>query len=85
MINKVFNIFKAKKARYSSFLLVIGLFVLVKFLIATGNISSLIKNLLIPLCSYIIAAIALNLTVGILGDLSLGRPDLCRLVVLRVL
>ncbi len=73
MINKIFNIFKNKKSKYTSLLLVVFLFVLVNILISTGNISSLIKNLLIPLISYIIAALALNLTVGILGDLSLGQ------------
>ena len=56
-----------------SFVLVIFLYVLVNILIKTGSISSLIKGLLVPLCCYIVAALALNLTVGILGNLSLGQ------------
>lgn len=53
--------------------LVIGCWVLVQILIATGNISSLMKGLLVPLCMYVILAVSLNLTVGILGELSLGH------------
>lgn len=48
-------------------------FVLVEVLRATGNMSSLFEGLLVPLCSYSILAVSLNLVVGILGDLSLGH------------
>ena len=36
------------------------------------TVSSLIQGLLVPFCTYVIVAVALNLTVGILGELSLG-------------
>lgn len=39
----------------------------------TGNMSSLMKGILVPLCTYAILAVSLNLTVGILGELSLGH------------
>ena len=35
--------------------------------------SSLIKGLFVPICAYVIMAISLHLTVGILGELSLGH------------
>ena len=35
--------------------------------------TSLMKGLLVPLCIYVILAVSLNLTVGILGELSLGH------------
>ena len=35
--------------------------------------SSLMKGILVPLCIYVILAVSLNLTVGILGELSLGH------------
>lgn len=38
-----------------------------------GAISSQVKGLLVPICYNIILAVSLNLTVGILGDLSLGH------------
>jgi len=77
-MNKIKSIFKylispRKRSCTISFVLVIILYLIVNVLISTGNISSLIKGLLIPVCSYIIAALALNLTVGILGNLSLGQ------------
>lgn len=53
--------------------IVIIAFVIVQIMIATGGISSLMKGLLVPLCVYVIMAISLNLTVGILGELSLGH------------
>ena len=53
--------------------IVIVAFIIVEIMTATGSISSLMKGLLIPLCVYVILAISLNLTVGILGELSLGH------------
>lgn len=53
--------------------IVIAAFVIVEIMIATGNMSSLMKGLLVPLCVYVIMAVSLNLTVGILGELSLGH------------
>lgn len=53
--------------------IVIAAFAIVELMIATGNMSSLMKGLLVPLCVYVIMAVSLNLTVGILGELSLGH------------
>ncbi len=52
---------------------VILAYVIVQAMVSTGNISSLMKGLLVPLCMYVILAVSLNLTVGILGELSLGH------------
>ncbi|MEW4413750.1 branched-chain amino acid ABC transporter permease [Clostridium sp. AN503] len=56
-----------------TYALVIGCWILMQILSATGNMSSLMKGLLVPLCIYVILAVSLNLTVGILGELSLGH------------
>lgn len=53
--------------------IVVVAYIVVQILIGTGNISSLMKGLLVPLCVYAILAVSLNLTVGILGELSLGH------------
>lgn len=53
--------------------IVIGCWILMQILSSTGNMSSLLKGILVPLCTYAILAISLNLTVGILGELSLGH------------
>lgn len=48
-------------------------YVVCQILIAAGAMSNLMQGLLVPLCYYSILAISLNLTVGILGELSLGH------------
>lgn len=53
--------------------IVVAAYIVVQILIGTGNISSLMKGLLVPMCVYAIAAVSLNLTVGVLGELSLGH------------
>ncbi len=50
-----------------------AMFIIVQILQATGSMSSLFSGLLVPLCTYSIMAVSLNLVVGILGDLSLGH------------
>ena len=53
--------------------MVILAFVIMQILISAGSISSLLQGLMVPLCTYIILAVSLNLVVGILGELSLGH------------
>ena len=53
--------------------MIILVYIVVQILINTGHISSLMQGLLVPLCVYVILAVSLNLTVGILGELSLGH------------
>ena len=64
---------KAAKSNLITYGMVVIAFAAVQILISTGNISSLMKGLLVPLCVYAILAVSLNLTVGILGELSLGH------------
>jgi len=56
-----------------TYLMVIVAFVIVQVMMAGGNISSSLKGQLVPICAYIVMAISLNLTVGVLGELSLGH------------
>lgn len=53
--------------------IVIAAFLVLQLLMAQGMISNTLKSLLVPVCCYIVMAISLNLTVGILGELSLGH------------
>lgn len=57
----------------TTYALVILFWGIVQLMIAAGSMSSLLKGLLVPLCIYAILAVSLNLTVGILGELSLGH------------
>ena len=38
-----------------------------------GSLSSSLKGMLVPICAYVVMAVSLNLTVGVLGELSLGH------------
>lgn len=53
--------------------IVIAAYIVMQILVSTGQVSSLMKGLLVPFCIYVIMAVSLNLTVGILGELSLGH------------
>lgn len=64
---------KTVKENSITYGIVIAVFIIVQIMRSTGNMSSLIQGLLVPLCVYVILAISLNLTVGILGELSLGH------------
>lgn len=64
---------KTTKNNLITYGMVILLFVIMQVMVSTGNVSSLLTGLLVPLCAYIILAVSLNLTVGILGELSLGH------------
>lgn len=52
---------------------VILAFVVLQAMIMTGGITSSLKGQLVPICAYVVMAISLNLTVGVLGELSLGH------------
>ncbi len=67
---------KIKPATRKSFLtyaIMIAAFIAVEIIVSTGSASNMFKGLLIPFCVYSIAAASLNLTVGFLGELSLGQ------------
>lgn len=53
--------------------MIILAFVILYPMLQMNMISNKISGLLIPICAYIVMAISLNLTVGFLGELSLGH------------
>ena len=56
-----------------TYAIVVVAYIVVQILMGTGHMSSLMKGLLVPFCIYVIMAVSLNLTVGILGELSIGH------------
>ena len=64
---------KSTKSALITYGMVIAAYLIMQAMVMSGNISSLLKGLLVPLCIYSIMAVSLNLTVGILGELSLGH------------
>ncbi len=49
------------------------LFILFQYLNAAGSLSRSLSGQLVPVCVYVVAALALNLVVGVSGELSLGH------------
>lgn len=64
---------KTTKSNFITYGIVIAAYIIMQIFTGMGSVSSLVKGLLVPLCIYVILAISLNLTVGILGELSLGH------------
>jgi branched-chain amino acid transport system permease protein len=56
-----------------TYAILVIVFTLTQILRNSGNMSYMMQDLLVPLCVYAILAVSLNLTVGILGELSLGQ------------
>ncbi len=67
---------KLKKHTKMSFLnygIVIVFYIVIQILAMSGHLTNSLKGQLIPIVSYVIMALALNLVVGISGELSLGH------------
>ncbi|MCI8949729.1 MAG: branched-chain amino acid ABC transporter permease [Lachnospiraceae bacterium] len=56
-----------------TYAIVIAFWVFIQIWSMAGRMTNLLNGLLVPICTYVILAISLNLTVGILGELSLGH------------
>ena len=67
------NMNKTTKNNMITYLMVIVVYAVIQVLVTSGSLSSLFTGLLVPICTYIILAISLNLVVGFLGELSLGH------------
>ncbi|MED9806913.1 MAG: branched-chain amino acid ABC transporter permease [Lachnospiraceae bacterium] len=64
---------KQTKNNLITYAIVVAAYIIVQILIAAGALSYHLQGMLVSVCTYIIMAISLNLTVGILGELSLGH------------
>ena len=73
MANKLNTLNKTNRWNYITYLLVIIAYVILQVMSSTGSISSSLKGMLVPICAYVVMAVSLNLTVGVLGELSLGH------------
>ena len=48
---------------YATYLLVIAFFAVITVMNSSGNLSSIMKGMLVPICAYSVMAVSLNLTV----------------------
>ena len=61
------------KVDFATYLGVILAFIVVSVCQAQGLVNRSLGGMLVPICCYVCMSISLNLTVGILGELSLGH------------
>lgn len=67
------NLKKSTQKLIRTIAVIIVLYIFMSIMEGTGNLSSLISGLLVPVCAYSLVAVGLNLCVGYLGELSLGH------------
>lgn len=70
---KKLNLDKTTRNNFLTYAFVIATYVIIKIMIVGGSISPLLKGMLVPICAYVVMAVSLNLTVGVMGELSLGH------------
>ena len=67
------NMNKTTRSSLFTYALVIVAFLIIQVLRGTVGIGSVLEGQLIPICAYVTMALALNLVVGVSGELSLGH------------
>ena len=70
---KMLNLKKVLKGNALTYLMVIAAYVILFVLESIGLLSNALSGFLVPICAYVVMAVSLNLTVGIMGELSLGH------------
>ena len=71
MKNRIKTLGGTNRRNYLTYALVILAYVILQA--TQGTLSSSLKGMLVPICAYVVMAVSLNLTVGVLGELSLGH------------
>ena len=69
-MSKLKTLSKTSRRNYLTYGVVILAYIILQAL--NGSLSSSLKGMLVPICAYVVMAVSLNLTVGVLGELSLG-------------
>ena len=70
---KLQKLSRTNAVNFSTYLGVVVFYVAVTLLSGAGVLNRSMTGLLVPICCYMSMAVSLNLTVGILGELSLGH------------
>ena len=73
MLKKFKNLSDYARTSVSTYGIVLLAFAVIFPLQQAGMLSYSLSGMLVPICAYIVMAISLNLTVGVLGELSLGH------------
>jgi branched-chain amino acid transport system permease protein len=72
-MNKLKTMDRTVRGNYLTYAFVIAAFVILSLLTRNPSFSPTLRGQLVPICAYVVMALSLNLTVGVLGELSLGH------------
>lgn len=72
-MNKLKGIKRSSKVDFATYAGVIAAFIVLSVLNNAGMLTRSLAGQLVPICCYVVMAVSLNLTVGFLGELSLGH------------
>ena len=70
---KIRRLSKTNRRQLLTYGVVILAYIIIQIMGGAGMLSSSLKGMLVPICAYVVMALSLNLTVGVLGELSLGH------------
>ena len=70
---KKLHLNKASRVNFATYAMVITAYAVLQLMGGTGVLSATMRGQLVPICAYVAMALSLNLTVGVLGELSLGH------------
>lgn len=73
IMKKLKNISSQTRSDLITYAIILVAFLIIQPLKSLGLLSNSFSGQLVPICAYIVMAVSLNLTVGILGELSLGH------------
>ena len=71
-MNKL-HLSKTSRDNFATYAMVIAAYAVLQLMGGTGILSATMRGQLVPICAYVAMALSLNLTVGVLGELSLGH------------
>lgn len=72
-MNKLKTMNPTTRTNFLTYAAVILAFAILQPLSVGGKLSPTLQGQLVPVCAYVVMALSLNLTVGVLGELSLGH------------
>lgn len=72
-MNRLKAMNRTTRTNYLTYILVIAAYVILEVMLKGGGLKAATKGMLVPICAYIVMALSLNLTVGVMGELSLGH------------
>ena len=72
-MKKLRRVSKTTRTNILTYGMVAAAFLVLQIMLRGGGLSSSLKGQLVPICAYVVMALSLNLTVGVLGELSLGH------------